>query len=147
MFVTTFSCYFLQTSRPDIFVHAVQENAGSMLGRFCRVIVKASNITEACSHKIRTKWATLTRTRWWLSTMGCDDACPHPRARPGPLEAGWVFRGKVHAPRPCGHVAPIQGPSVQLSTNIDGICWCMRLPNGDTFRTRISCVRENKSSP
>ncbi len=120
------SCHFyavpiaawcLQKLRPDLSVHAVVENAGSMRPIYKAEFLRALRAPEHHAQLIGSRvWSGVPRRRIFFSTLppGQPQDAPIVR-RPPPWEDGWTPRwGGEPAPMLCSRAAP--GSDIRAST-------------------------------
>ena len=69
-FVIPVVCAILQALRPDLLVHVLVENAGSMLGHFKKGILVSLNVPPEAAITCNTdKWTSFNRCRLLVSTL------------------------------------------------------------------------------
>ena len=104
--------HILQSHRPDLAIHVVLENAGSMTPESRQWILQALNIpTTMAPTTDAAAWSGFARRRTFFSTLPATDALII-RPRLAPWDQGWGRRN--HAPMPT--MMRSRGPNQRAST-------------------------------
>ena len=85
--------FFIQLCRPDLLLHVVVENAGSLLDSFRRAMREALGLPCFSALRIVPAWTALERNRYWINSCGVTiDSFQQPETRQSPIAPGWAFR-------------------------------------------------------
>ena len=112
------AAWCMQKLRPDLRIHTVVENAGSMKPIFKKEFLRALNVHNDQFAQLldSAQWSVFPRRRYFFSTLPPDDPrrCPGAR-RSRPWDEGWAPRqdGEI-PPMLCSRTPP--GPDIRAST-------------------------------
>ena len=104
--------HIIRSHRPDLTIHVVLENAGSMTPESRQWILQALNIPSTMAPTTdAAAWSGFARRRTFFSTLPAIEA-PPPQPRPSPWDPGWGRRH--HTPKP--PMMRSRGPHQRAST-------------------------------
>jgi hypothetical protein len=105
--------HILHTHRPDLDIHVVIENAGSMTPESRQWILQALNIPPTAAPTTdAAAWSGFARRRTFFSTMPVGEVPTLIRPRPSPWDPGWGRRN----PAPMPTMMRSRGPQQRAST-------------------------------